>query len=294
MSRADAGAPDTARALAREAAARLAAAGVPDPESDAELLLRHVLSTGRAALHRDPERPVDAMAAAAYRALVTRRAARTPIQHLTGVQEFWSLAFEVTPDVLIPRPETEHLVEAFLAIPVGASPRVVELGTGSGCLAVVAALERPGAAVVATDTSRAALEVAARNATRHGVAARIRFVEGDLLLPLRGLGLAGGVDVLLSNPPYIPDGDLAGLEPEVRDHEPLTALTPGPDGLAAHRRIATGAPEFLRPGGHLVVEIGLGQAAAARSLYEEAGFEVLAIRPDLAGIERVVVARRRP
>jgi len=282
-----------ARALAREAAARLAAAGVADPDRDAELLLLHVLGTSRERLHADPGCPVDLAAAEAYRGLVERRAARVPIQHLLGAQEFWSLAFEVTPDVLIPRPETEHLIEAFLELPTGETPLVVDLGTGSGILAVVAARERPGARVIATDVSRAALAVAERNAARHGVAARLEFVAGDLYAALDGLGLERRVDVILSNPPYVGEADLAALAPEVRDHEPRSALTPGPDGLAAHRRIAAGAPAFVAPGGHLIVEIGLGQSAAARALYEAAGFEVLAIRPDLAGIDRILTARRR-
>ncbi len=285
--------PADARALALEAVTRLAAAGVADPERDAELLLLHVFGTSRARLHADPGGPVDAAAAGAYRGLVERRAARVPIQHLLGTQEFWSLSFEVTADVLIPRPETEHLIEAFLDLPAGETPLIVDLGTGSGILAVVAARERPGARVIATDVSRAALAVAERNAARHGVTSRLRFVSGDLYAALAGLGLEQRVDVLLSNPPYIGDADLAGLAPEVRDHEPRAALTPGPDGLAAHRRIAAGAPAFLAPGGHLIVEIGLGQSAAARALYEAAGFEVLAIRPDLAGIDRILTARRR-
>lgn len=282
-----------ARTLAADAVARLAAAGVDDPGRDAELLLLHVLGTTRARLHADPEQPVGDAAARVYRDLVARRVARVPIQHLTGTQEFWSLPFEVTPDVLIPRPETEHLIEAFLALSGPEAPLVVDLGTGSGILAIVAARERPAARVFATDLSPAALVVAARNASRHGVSERITFAQGDLYAPLAGRGLEGRVDVILANPPYIAEADLECLAPEVRDHEPRAALSPGPDGLAAHRRIARGAPEFLKPGGHLAVEIGLGQAAAARALYEAAGLEVLATRPDLAGIERILTARRR-
>src|SRR5258705_176078 len=285
MSRTDRHSADAdARSLVAEATAILTAAAVAEPGRDAELLLIHLLGTTRASLHADPGRPVGAAAATAYRALVARRAARVPVQHLTGLQEFWSLPFEVTPDVLIPRPETEHLIESFLALPAGSSPLVADLGTGSGCLAVVAARERPDAQVVATDASAAALAVAARNAARHGVADRIRFLEGDLFAPLEAAGFAERVDVLLSNPPYIPEADLAGLAPEVRDHEPRAALSPGPDGLAVHRRLAAGAPGFLKPGGHLVVEIGLGQGGPAGALYEAAGFELLSVRPDLAGI----------
>ena len=282
-----------ARTLARDAVARLAAAGVADPGRDAELLLLHVLGTTRARLHADPGRPIGDATARDYRELVARRAARVPIQHLTGTQEFWSLPFEVTPDVLIPRPETEHLIEAFLALPGPEAPLLVDLGPGSGILAIVAARERPAARVIATDLSPAALVVAARNAARHGVSGRITFAAGDLYAALAGRDLEGRVDVILANPPYIAEADLDRLAPDVRDHEPRAALRPGRDGLSAHRRIARGAPEFLKPGGHLAVEIGLGQAAAARTLYEAAGFEVLAIRPDLAGIERILTARRR-
>lgn len=281
-----------ARALVAEATALLAAAGVAEPGRDAEFLLAHLLATTRARLHAGATRPIPPETAVAFRDLVRRRAARVPIQHLTGRQEFWSLPFEVTPDVLIPRPETEHLIEAYLALTLGAAPVVLDLGTGSGCLAVVAALERPAAQVTATDLSRAALAVARRNAERHGVADRIRFLAGDLFAPVEEAGLAGRVDVLLGNPPYIGEADLSGLEPEVRDHEPRAALTPGADGLALHRRIARGAPSVLAPGGHLIVEIGLGQAGEARVLYDAAGLEVLSIRPDLAGIERVLLARR--
>ncbi len=226
---------------------------------------------------------------------MARRAAREPLQYLTGVQEFWSLAFEVTPAVLIPRPETEGLVEAFLRLNRAPDPIVMDIGTGSGCLAIVAAREIPGARVYATDVSSDALEVARRNAATHGVAGRIDFRRGDLFGPFRGAGLDGLVDFIVTNPPYVSDADLPGLMPEVRDHEPRAALLGGPDGLDAHRRLARESPEFLKPGAHLLAEIGLGQEPVARALYGgQSRLDLVSILPDLAGIPRVLIVCARP
>ncbi|HET8947502.1 MAG TPA: peptide chain release factor N(5)-glutamine methyltransferase [Candidatus Polarisedimenticolia bacterium] len=285
-----------ARTLMGTAARRLRDAGVPDPDRDAELLLLHVLGLDRAALHARPERDVPAEAADRYRDLVRRRAAREPLQYLTGVQEFWSLPFRVTPAVLIPRPETEGILEALLALPLPrgvARPRILDLGTGSGCLAIAAAHALPDARVVATDVSAEALAVAGGNARELGVDDRVRFVRGDLgdALPA---GEPSRFDAILSNPPYIAEADLAGLAPEVRDHEPRVALTPGPDGLAVHRRILAEAAGLLEPGGWLLVEIGAGQAESIRALYDaQDRLQLESIRPDLAGTPRVVVARAR-
>jgi len=283
--------PRTAGALAREGENALAAAGVGEPARDAATLLALAAGLSRERLHAHPDRVIDAAARARFLALVARRAAREPLQQITGSQEFWSLEFRVTPEVLIPRPETEHLIEALQRLPLPPEPVVVDLGTGSGCLAVVVARLLPAARLIATDISTAALEVARDNAARHGVADRIVFLAGDLFAALEGRGLEGVVDLLISNPPYIPEAHLAGLAPEVRDHEPRQALTPGPDGLAIHRRIAAGAGRFLRPGGRLLAEIGHDQEAAARALYAGNGLAVEAIHPDLAGIARIVQAR---
>lgn len=238
-------------------------------------------------------------AAARYRDLVARRAARHPLQYLTGVQEFWSLAFKVTPAVLIPRPETEGLIEAFLRLCESPDPVVLDIGTGSGCLAVTVAKEIPGARVFAGDVSAEALEVARENAATHHVAARIEFRRGDLFGPFRGpasgADLTGRVDFILTNPPYLGDDEFPGLMPEVRDHEPRGALSAGPDPLAVHRRLARECVEFLKPGGHLIAEMGLGQEAGLRALYAgQPRLEVVAVLPDLAGIPRVLVARARP
>ena len=284
----------SAAALVREGADLLRAHGVAEPGRDSERLLGHVLGLDRAALHAEPARVVAARDATRFRDLARRRAGREPLQYLTGEQEFWSLSFRVTPEVLIPRPETEHLVEVLLRLRLRPDPRLLDLGTGSGCLAIAAAREIPGALVVAVDSDAAALEVARGNALRHGVTERITFLRGDLFEPLAGRRWERGFDVILSNPPYVPEADWAALEPEVREHEPKAALTPGPDGLAIHRRLAAGAASWLRPGGALLAEIGAGQDQAARDLYAgRAHLELVAIEPDLAGIPRVIVVRSR-
>lgn len=279
----------TAADLVSDAAAALRAAGLPDPDRDALLLLGHVLGVDRAALHARPDRNVDAAAAERFRALVARRLAREPVQYLTGVQEFWSLPFRVTPAVLIPRPETEGILEALFALDLPHEPRLLDLGTGSGCLAVAAARERPKARVVAIDVSRAALEVARGNARVLGVEDRIAFRQGDLFEALAPED-AIAFDAILSNPPYIGAGELETLAPEVRDHEPRAALTPGDDPLLVHRRIVAAAPGYLAPGGHLLVEIGAGQADAVQGLYS-GPLRLLRIDADLAGIPRVAVSR---
>jgi release factor glutamine methyltransferase len=251
-----------------------------------------VLGVERVRLHARPGTLVEAGDARRFRALVDRRAAREPLQYLTGVQEFWSLPFRVTPAVLIPRPETEMLVQTCLSLNERSAPFIADLGTGSGCIAVCVARELPGAAVHATDCSAAALEVARDNAARHGVADRIRFAAGDLYAPLEGLGLEGRLDFILCNPPYVAAADLPALQPEVRDHEPRIALSPGDDPQAVHRRLAEGAAHYLRPDGYLLAEIGWCHEEAVRGLY--AGREdlrVVEVKTDLAGIPRVVVAR---
>ena len=277
-----------------EGRATLEAAGVPEPARDAEVLLAHVLSVESARLHAHPETPVEPEAAGRYRALLARRSGREPLQYLTGVQEFWSLAFKVTPAVLIPRPETEGIVEAFLRLNRAPGPVVLDIGTGSGCLAVVVAREVPGARVFASDVSEEALSVARDNAAALGVSGHIQFRLGDLFEPHRASGLEGAVDFILANPPYVNQDEPARLMPEVRDHEPRSALVAGPDGLAVHRRLARGATDFLKSGAHLIAEIGLGQDVALRDLYRDhARLDLVAIEPDLAGITRVLIARAR-
>jgi release factor glutamine methyltransferase len=278
----------TAAALLREAAALLHDAGVPSPEWDAERLLRHVTGWDRAFVVARPEAPVGADAEARFRALLVRRAARVPLQHLVGTQAFWRHEFLVTPDVLIPRPETEVLVEACLDELRGrVAPRIVDVGTGSGCIAVSLALERPDAEVHAVDGSAAALDVARENARRLG-AGRVELHEGDLLGPVAGL-----FDLVASNPPYVDASEIAGLQPEVRDHEPLQALVPpGGDRYAVYARLVPDAARALRPAGSLVLEIGQGMEGEVTRICQAAGLLPARVLADLQGIHRTLVARR--
>jgi release factor glutamine methyltransferase len=278
-------------AVADDAARRLAAAGFAPDEArtDAGVLVRAVLGwtteTWLARL-RDPA-PDDLNAR--LDPVVVRRARREPVAYLTGEREFYGRAFRVTPDVLIPRPETELVVEAaiqFLAADGGR--RAADIGTGSGCIAVSIACERPDVGVIATDVSAAALTIARDNATRHG-AGGIRFVEGSLLA-----GQSGPFDAIVSNPPYIARADRASLPADVRDYEPAAALFGGDDGLDVIRGLIREAAECLRPGGALIMEIGAGQADAAAGLLRATrGFADIRLQEDLQGIPRVVIARRR-
>jgi release factor glutamine methyltransferase len=271
-----------------EAAARLRAAGVPTPELDTELLLRHVLAWDRVRIVTEAESTVDPAAEARFRAIVAERATRKPLQHLTGRQWFWKHEFVVTPDVLIPRPETELIVEASLDLLRGVDrPLLVDVGTGSGCIALSLAAELPAATVVATDISPEALRVAATNRARLGLDERVRLVEGDLLEPVRDL--AGRIDLVASNPPYVEQAD--PLPPEVRDHEPRLALFPPGGHAVLYARLAAAAADVLRPGGFIVLEIGAGQEADVMRACESAGLRVVRVLSDLQGIPRTVVAR---
>lgn len=277
----------------REAAARLAAADIDTADLDAELLLRHVLGWDRARVLASPREPLPETAAAEYAALVEQRASRRPLQHLTGTQAFWKHEFVVSPDVLIPRPETELLVEMGLDLLRDVpEPSVVDVGTGSGCIAISLALERPDGRVWALDISPAALDVAAENARRLGAAARVRLVRSDLLDGVAEL--SGTIDLIVSNPPYVDPAEIPALMPEVRDHEPRVALH-SPEGRdALYRRLATQAAAMLRPGGALAVEIGRGMEDGVRRIVTESGLVSTDIRSDLAGISRVVIAKKRP
>ena len=261
--------------------------GIDAPRLDAELLLAETLGLDRVGLYVNFERPLQGDELAAFRARVKRRAAREPLAYILGHTEFWSLPLKVTPAVLIPRPDTELLVEESLPR-LGDGPRqVLDIGTGSGALAIALAHERPACTVTAIDVSMAALDVAAENAHANGVAERIRFVPGDL-----GALPAGPFDLVVANPPYIPSGELATLMPEVRDFEPPLALDGGADGLAAYRTIVAQADTVVTVGGWLLVEVGAGQAAAVQALFAAAGLTEVFVSRDLAGIERVVGGRR--
>jgi len=262
---------------------------VRDPRFQAELLLRHVLGCSRDSLLRRLQEPVAPEATGHFFQLVERRRGRVPIQYVIGSQEFFGLSFRVTPAVLIPRPETETLVEVALAeLRRTERPRIADVGCGSGAIAVALAHALPEAGVVAVDVSPASLAIARENVLRHGVEDRIELREGDLLESFRDAEL----DAVVTNPPYIADEELAELEPEVIEHEPRQALSGGPDGLTVMARLLPQVSRTLSSGGGLFMEIGYGQATDVQALVDDAGLELLRTVPDLAGIPRVVVARK--
>ena len=276
------------------ATSRLVAAGLaPDVAAlDAEVLARHVLGWDRAAYVCNRRDAAPRGFGTAYEAALDRRAGREPVASILGRREFWGLELEVGPGVLTPRPETELLVEEALRLAAEA-PRAARLladvGTGSGCVAIALATELPAARIIATDVSAAALAVARRNAAGHGVEHRIAWVRTSCLD-----GVCAAPDVIVANPPYVPDGDIAGLPPEVRDFEPRLALAGGPDGLEVVRRLLDAAAGRLAPGGHLVLELGSGQAPAARdAVAARPQLALVRVRRDLQGIARTLVARRR-
>jgi release factor glutamine methyltransferase len=280
----------TAADLLREAAAVLAAAGVEAADWDAERLLRHITGWDRASLIASPSRPVTPERQRAFRELVAQRARRVPLQYLVGSQAFWRHEFLVTPAVLIPRPETELLVEVSLSIlRERTAPLVIDVGTGSGCIALSLAAELADARVHATDVSAAALEVARENARRLGLLERVAFHQADLL---GDVAAAEHPDLVVSNPPYVDEAQAAALAPEIRDHEPALALFAGEGGTAVYRRLVTAAAGVLRDDGHLVLEIGAGQRAAVEGICAAAGLRVERVVADLRSIPRVLVAAR--
>lgn len=258
---------------------------------DAETLLAHILQQERAWVLAHTEDALSPAELATFRSLVSRRAALEPLQYLTGTQEFFGLPLRVTPGVLIPRPETEHVVEAVLEWAREQSVktlRIADIGTGSGAIALALAAHLPEAQILATDRSAAALAVALANASRLQLADRLRLLEGDLLSPLSSNDLP--LDVVVSNPPYVADTDAPTLAPEVREHEPHLALFAGPDGLAVYRRLIPQAFTVLRPGGLLALEIGFGQHNALTQLLD--GWQNVRFVEDYAGIPRVALAIR--
>lgn len=278
-----------------KAATRLSAHQVDNARRDAELLLCHVLGRDRAWLLAHIQDEIDNQSIRQYERVMDRRAVREPLQYITGRQEFWGLPFKVTPDVLIPRPETEFVIEATLkAVSMAMSPIIIDLCTGSGCIAISLAKELLTAQVFATDRSEQALEIARENARMNQVADRIRFLAGDLFVPFMELNLHGKIEVIAANPPYIRAGDLAALQPEVRDFEPEMALIAGPLGTEIGAAIIQQAPLFLKQGGSLIMEMGMGQTAALSAIVHNTGnYRTLELVRDLAGIERIIVARKR-
>jgi release factor glutamine methyltransferase len=269
---------------------RLRAGGVTHPPLDAELLLRHVLGWDRASILARGGDALSPAEEARFFDLVAARARRRPLQHLTGTQAFWRHEFVVGPAVLIPRPETETLVEAGLGLlGTRSAPRVIDVGTGSGCIALSLAAERRDAILVATDLSAAALLVARENASRLELAGRVRFVRGDLLDAFRSRPGAPPFDLVVSNPPYVREAEWRDLAPEVRDHDPRIALVP-PDGVEAlYGRLLAGAARVLRPGGAVAVEVGAGQFGAVAAEAAAAGFVDARTVRDLQAIPRVIV-----
>jgi release factor glutamine methyltransferase len=291
------------RAALRQAMTALRAAEVPSHTLAAELLLMHVLGRDRAWIYTHAEDTLEPAAVDRYFALVARRAGGEPTQYLTGKQEFWGLEFEVTPAVLIPRPETEHVVEVALER-LGArgikidmatglpSPRlkIADVGTGSGCIAVALAHELPHAEILATDISAHALEVARRNASRHGLEGRVVFLRTDLL---ESVNESNSFDLIASNPPYVARNDSHQLPREVREHEPASALFGGPTGAEIYPRLIEQAASLLRQKGILVLELGYNSLDYVRPLlYGQAAWVNVSVTNDLAGIPRVIAAER--
>jgi len=304
----------------------LSASQTPSHELAAELLLMHALGCDRAYLYTHPEAQLSEAATRRYLESIDERSTGKPTQYITGHQEFWGLDFEVTPDVLIPRPETEHVVEAVLELarsagvpvasvrtgpfaslragspalassPESVSLRIVDVGTGSGCIALALASEFSAAELFAIDISPAALGVARRNAARLGFAARVTFMEGNLLAPVLGerldRGLAGRFDFVVSNPPYVALDELDSVQREVREFEPRLAWGGLEDSAAIYHRLFSQAIEALKPEGHVVVEIGYTMRDKVLALLGD-GWSDREVRPDLSGVPRVVTARKRP
>jgi release factor glutamine methyltransferase len=317
------------RTALKRGIAELRDANIPSYTLAAELLLLHVLGRDRAWLYAHPEEMVPGLEAHRFLSLILRRAGGEPTQYITGKQEFWGLEFEVTPDVLIPRPETEHVIEVALdrlavrEIRAGRKPtltgeglQIADVGTGSGCIAVALAKELPGGRIVATDISPAALAVARRNAARHAFSASINFVECNLLndaafsgaatsivgpqhaAPLQGRSSAtgaaatGSFDLIVSNPPYVGRKEKETLMREVRDHEPELALYGGEEGYEFYADLITQASRALEPGGLLVLELGHNSLPAVQPLLDPPRWTNVAVTKDLAGIDRVIAAER--
>ena len=275
--------------ILKEAASELDNAGVPDARREAGSLLSFILGRDRTYLISHAEDETDENSFVRLREFVERRAAGQPLQYITGVQDFYGREFRVTPDVLIPRPETELLVEAALQIVGRTAPFICDVGAGSGCIAVTLLCELANARALAIDKSPAALEIAKLNAQTFSVANRASFVISDCFDSLEH---HYGFDLIVSNPPYVAEAALKGLQREVRDHEPLIALSPGGDGLSVIRRLIDEGPAFVKPNGHLLMEIGFDQGEAVENLVKDSAWSLREIRPDLQGIPRIVVLQK--
>jgi len=280
----------TIRGMVEWMARDFSSRGLASPRLDAELLVAHTLGLDRVGLYLDLDRPLADPELDRLRALVGRRRKHEPVAYILGRREFWGRSFEVGPAVLVPRPETETLVERALELlEDDATGPLLDLCTGSGAIALTLLAERPALRADATDISADALEVAARNAEALGVADRVRLLEGDLFAPLPA---ESRYRLAVCNPPYVAEADLETLARDIVDHEPRVALVAGADGLAVVRRLAGEARARLEPGGVLLVEVGAGQAGAVTELLGAGGLEDASVHRDLGGVDRVVEARR--
>jgi release factor glutamine methyltransferase len=283
--------PTISQAIA-EGASKLHAAGIQQERRTAGLLLCHAIGIDRAHLLTKSEEQIDDVKYKAYLGLVERRAAGEPVQYLTGHQEFYGLDFFVSPDVLIPRPETELLVEQALKIVDTQGlkrPLIVDVGTGSGCIAITLAVNLLNARLIAIDASDRALIIGLNNAAKHQVIDRIEFLEGDLLKPLVNRGLEASVDLIVSNPPYVDEDLKSSIQREVRDWEPHGALFGGVNGIEFYRRLVSECPEYLKSGGHLLFEIGCGQLEAIEGMLAGSpSLKLVEVTNDLQGIPRTL------
>lgn len=262
--------------------------GVPESAREAASLLSLAIKKDRAFIYAHPEYELSAREISSFDSFIERRASREPFQYIAGTQEFYGLEFKVTPDVLIPRPETEMIVERALQILDGHDRQsFCEIGTGSGCIAISILHNAPAARAVGLDVSGAALEIARQNAQKHGVIDRFNLVESDVFGSLADQRFG----MIVSNPPYVPVSDIDGLQIEVRDHEPRAALTDGGDGLSIIRRIISGSPEFLEKFGCLMMEIGFDQSPKVVDMFDPAVWQQPKLFPDLQGIPRLVTAK---
>ena len=288
----------TVRSALRDGMSQLAAANTPSHALAAELLLMHATGHDRAWIYAHPEAELSEPAARTMFELIARRASGVPAQYLTGKQEFWGLEFEVTPAVLIPRPETEHVIEVALqrldersGAKQRESLRIADVGAGSGCIAIALAKELPNAQILATDFSAEALKIAMRNAEKHGVAQRVRMVQCDLFDSQECERYT--LDLIASNPPYVARAEGCELAREVREHEPHSALFAGAAGTEIYVRLIAQSSELLRPGGLLVMEVGFGASERVRSMLGANSWTDIRITNDLAGIPRIISAERR-